>query len=124
VKRLAVRQSLILTVEGTGRIEAKLDPKMGATVPVKGKVERREGLTGDVALTLTGLPPGARADAVTVKAGVSEFTINVVLPPNLPTGEVKGLKLSGTAAPDAKQPNVRVRSREVELTLVVQTAAK
>jgi hypothetical protein len=124
VKRLAVRPSLIVKLDGTGRIEAKLDAKTGATIPVKGQVERREGLIGDVALTLTGLPPGARADAVTVKAGATEFTINVVLPPNLPAGEVKGLKLAGTAAPDAKQPNVRVRSREVELTLVVQTPAK
>jgi hypothetical protein len=124
VKRLAVRQSLILTVEGTGRIEAKLDPKIGATVPVKGKVERREGLAGDVALTLTGLPPGARADAVTVKTGVSEFTINVILPPNVPPGELKGLKLAGTAVADPKQPNVRVRSREVDVILVVQSAAK
>jgi hypothetical protein len=124
VKRLAVRQSLIVTLEGTGRIEAKLDPKTGVTVSVKGKVERREGLAGDVALTLTGLPPGARADAVTVKAGVSEFTFNVVLPPNLPPGEFKGLKLAGTAAPDPKQSNVRVRSREVDVTLVVQTPPK
>jgi hypothetical protein len=124
VKRLAVRQSLILTLEGTGRIEAKLDPKTGATIPVKGKVERREGLTGDVVLTLTGLPPGARADAVTVKAGVNDFTLNVILPANVPPGEVKGLKLAGTAAPDVKQPNVRIRSREVELTLVVQVPAK
>jgi hypothetical protein len=120
VKRLAVRQSLILTVEGTGRIEVKLDPKTGATVPVKGKVERREGLTGDVALTLIGLPPGARADAVTVKAGTSEFTINVVLPPNVLPGEIKGLKLFGTAASDPKQPNVRVSSRVVEVTVVAQ----
>jgi hypothetical protein len=123
-KRFAVRPSLIVTVEGNGRIEAKLDPKAGATVPLKGKVERREGVTGDVTLTLTGLPPGVRADAVTVKAGVSDFAINVVLPPNTLTGEVKRLKLVATAAPDAKQPNTRVRSREVEVTLVVQASAK
>ena len=118
------RPSLVLKLEGAGRIEAKLDPKTGATVPVKGKVERREGLAGDVALTLTGLPPGTRADVVTVKAGVSDFTVNVILPPNLPAGEVKGLKLAGTAAPDARQPNVRVRSREAEVTLVVRVTGK
>jgi hypothetical protein len=123
VKRLPVRQSLILTVEGGGRIAAKLDPKTGATVPLKGKVERREGLSGDVALTLTGLPPGARADAVTVKAGASDFTINVVLPPNAAVGDFNGLRLSGTAT-DPKQPNVRVRSRDVEITLAVTAPAK
>jgi len=124
VKRLAVRPSLIVKVDGTGRIQAKLDPKTGATVPVKGKVERREGLTGDVTLTLTGLPAGARADPVTVKAGVNDFTINVILPLTVPAGEVKGLKLAGTAVADAKQPNVRVKSREVEVTLVVLVTGK
>ncbi len=123
VKRLPVRQSLILTLEAGGRFEAKLDPKMGATVPVKGKVERREGLTGDVTVALTGLPPGARADAVTVKAAATDFTVNVVLTPSVPAGELMGLRLSATAA-GAKQPNVRVRSRDVEITLVVRAPAK
>jgi hypothetical protein len=124
VNRLAVRPSLVVKVDGTGRIEAKLDAKTGVTVPVKGKVERREGLTGDVTLTLTGLPPGARADPVTVKAGVNDFSLSVILPPNVPAGEVKGLKLTGTAVADPKQPNVRVSSRAVEVTLVVQAPAK
>ncbi len=119
VKRLPVKPSLIVKLDGSGRIEAKLDAKKGATIPLKGKVERREGLTSDVTLTLTGLPAGVRADPVTVKAAVNDFTINVILPPNTPVGEVKGLKLAGTAVPDAKQPNVRVKSREVEVTLVV-----
>jgi hypothetical protein len=43
----------------------------------------------------------------------------VTLPPNFPTGEIKGLKLSGNAVADPKQPNVRVRSRELDVTLVV-----
>jgi hypothetical protein len=124
VKRLTVRPSLIVKLEGSGRIEAKLDAKKATTVLVKGKVERREGLTGDVTLTLTGLPPAARADAVTVKAGATDFTINVILPASVPAGEVKGLKLAGTAVADAKQPNGRVRSREVEVMLVVQPATK
>jgi hypothetical protein len=124
VTRLAVRPSLIVKLDGNGRIEAKLDAKTGATVPIKGKVERREGLTGDVTLTLTGLPPGARADAVTVKAGVSDFTMNVILPVGFLAGEYRALKLSGTAVADPKQPNVRVRSRDVELTLVVQVPVK
>lgn len=123
VRRLPVRVPLVVQLEGTGRIEAKRDAKTGTAFKIKGKVERREGLSGDVALSLTGLPSGGRAGAVTVKAGATAFALEVILPPNVPPGEVKGLKLFGTAAPDPKQPNVRVRSREVAVTLVVQVPA-
>jgi len=124
VRRLPVRLPLVVRLDGPGRITAAIDPKKGATVTIKGQVERREGLAGDVALMLSGLPPGIRADAVTVKAGTSAFAVNVILAANQPPGEIHGLKLAGTAAADAKQPNVRVRSRDVEITLVVQASKK
>jgi len=47
----------------------------------------------------------------------------VVLPATLAAGEYKGLKLSASGMPDPKQPNIRVKSREVELALVVKAAA-
>jgi hypothetical protein len=122
VRRLTVRLPLVVKLDGPPRIEATLDPKKETVVKLQGQIERREGLAGDVALALTGLPPGARADAVTVKTGVTAFALNVVLPPTVPPGEIRGLKLSGTGAPDAKQPNVRVRSREVEVTLVLKAS--
>jgi hypothetical protein len=124
VRRLAVRLPVVVHLDGPARIETALDAKKETTVKIAGKVERREGLTGDVALSLTGLPPGTRADAPTVKAGATAFTLNVILPPNLAPGEVSGLKLAGSATPDAKQPGVRVRSREVELTLIVKAAGR
>jgi hypothetical protein len=124
VRRLAVRMPLVVQLEGPGRLETASDPRTGTTFKIKGRVERREGLTGDVAISLTGLPAGGRANPVIVKTGMTEFVLDVVLPPNVPVGEVKGLTLFGTAAPDPKQPNVRVRSRDVELTLVVQPATK
>jgi hypothetical protein len=120
VRRLVVRMPLVVQVEGAPRITAKLDPKTGATVEIKGKVERREGATGDVALTLTGLPPGSRADPVNLKGDQSAFAFKVILPPTFPPGEVRGLKLNGTVASDPKQPAIRVRSRDVELSLIVQ----
>jgi hypothetical protein len=123
VRRMVVRNPLAVQLAGPDRIEAKADAKKPVTVTVKGKVDRRDGLTGDVTLTLTGLPASMRADAVTVKAGTADFTLNVILPPNVMPGETKGLKLAGTAAPDAKQPNIRVRSREVDLTLVISPPA-
>ncbi len=123
VRRMLVRHSVVVRLDGPARIETTLDSKKGATVKVTGQVERREGLTGDVALALTGLPAGTRADAVTVKAGTTAFTLNVTLPLGFPAGEIAGLTLSGTAAPDAKQPNIRVRSRDVQLTLAVRMSA-
>jgi hypothetical protein len=124
VRRLAVRWPLVVKLDGPPRIVATVDPKKGATIKIQGQVERREGLTGDVALTLTGLPAGARPDAMTVKAAATAFALNVVLAANQPPGEIRGLKLFGTAAADPKQPNVRVRSRDVEVTLFVQAAGK
>jgi hypothetical protein len=124
VRRMTVRHQVVVTLDGPNRVETTLDPKTGATVKFQGKIERREGLTGDVALTLTGLPPGASAAAVTVKAADAAFTVNVVLPANTPAGEITGLKLSGTAVADAKQPNIRVRSSDVDLTIVVRQAMK
>lgn len=126
VRRMLVKHQVALTLDGPNRIETTLDAKTGATVKITGKVERREGLTGDVVLTLTGLPPGVAAPTATVKADATEFALNVVLPANTAAGEITGLKLSATAAPDAKQPNVRVRvrSRDLDLTLVVLPPAK
>jgi hypothetical protein len=124
VRRMVVRHQVALRLDGPSRIETLLDPQKGTTVKLQGQIERREGLTGEVVLTLTGLPTGATAAAVTVKAGTTAFALNVVLPPGVPAGEIAGLKLSGTAIPDAKQANVRVRSRDVGLTLVVRLPAK
>jgi hypothetical protein len=123
VRRLPVRMPVVVQLAGAPQVEVELDPQKGATVTIPGKIERREGLTGDVVLGVTGLPAAARADAVTVKADATDFVVNVVLPANVAAGEYKGLKLSATGTPDPKQPNVRVKSREVELALVVKAAA-
>jgi hypothetical protein len=124
VRRMQVIIPIAVKLEGPQRIETPFDAKNGATVKLQGMIERREGLKADVALTLAGLPVGAKAEAVTVKADASAFTLNVTFPPNVPLGEIKGVKLSGSYAPDPKLPNVRVKSREVELTLVLQSAPK
>jgi hypothetical protein len=101
------------------KFEAKLDAKTGATVEVKGTVERLNGATGDVTVTLTGLPAGVPAPGpLTVKAADAAFGFKLTVPPATPAGESK-LKLVATIAPDPKQPNVRVKGREVEATLNV-----
>jgi hypothetical protein len=122
VRRMNVKMPVAVKL-ATPRIDVALDAATGATVVATGKIERREGLTGDVVLSLAGLPPGARADAVTIKADAADFLLNIVLPANLPPGELKGLKLSALGTPDAAQPAVKVKSRDVDLLLVVQPPA-
>jgi hypothetical protein len=126
VRRMTVKLPLVVQLTGPPKVEATIDPKTGATVKLAGKIERREGLKGDVIVALTGLPPGVRADNPnpTVKADKTDFTINIILPPNQAAGEIKGLKLAATGVLDAAQPNIRVKSREVEATLVVRAMPK
>src|SRR5262249_19708536 len=115
---------LVVHLAGPARLEATLSPEAGTTLKLQGHIERREGLTGDVSLVLTGLPKGVRADPVKVKAGETAFTILIVLSPNMPTGEITGLKLFASAGPDPQRPDVRVRSREMDVTLVVRAVRK
>jgi len=121
VRRMPVLLPIALKLDGPTRVETLVDPKKGATVKLQGKIERREGFKGDVALALTGIPPGAKAEAVTVKADANTFAISFTLPP-MPASEIGGVKLSGSYVPDAKQPTVRVRSRELEITLVLKSS--
>ncbi|MFN0054768.1 MAG: hypothetical protein ACKV0T_21560 [Planctomycetales bacterium] len=120
VRRMAVRMPIALELAGAPRVEARLDPQKGGTVVLRGKVLRRDGFAGEVPVSLSGLPAGAKADPMTVPPDADEFIVNLVLPANLPAGEVRGLKLSANVVPDPKQPAVRVKSRDVELILVVQ----
>jgi hypothetical protein len=124
VRRMAVRMPILVKLDGPSRIEVPFDAKKGAALKFQGKIERVAGLKADVVLAFTGLPAGAKADAVTVKADASDFVVNVTFPPNIPAGEIKGVKLSGSFAPDAKTPNIRVRSRDVEVSLVIKADAK
>ena len=121
VRRLPVKHQLVLQLTSPPRIEAKLDKAAGAMVKIEGKIERREGLTGEVVVTLAGLPPGASAPPVTIKADAVDFAVTVAVPANARPGETKGLTLFATAA-DPKQPNIRLRSRDVDLTLNVTPA--
>jgi hypothetical protein len=124
VRRMAVRLPLIVKLEGPTRIEGEQDGKKGTVVKIQGKVERLAGMKTEVALALTGLPAGAKAEAVTLKADATDFVVNVTIPPTVPAGEINGVKLSGSFAPNPKQPAVRIRSRDVEVTLVLKAPGK
>jgi hypothetical protein len=121
VRRLAVRLPVAVSLSGPARIEAKRDPKTGVTFEVIGQLERLERMKGDVAVSLTGFPAGVQVAPVTVKAAETKFTLKGTLPANTAAGELS-LKLAGTLTPDPNQPARKVRSREVDVTLVVPGA--
>jgi hypothetical protein len=124
VRTMPVKLPVAVKLEGAAKIEAKLDAKTGATVEVKGTAERLNAFTGEVVVSLTGLPPGIPVPPpATVKAGDTKFAFKLVLPPTAPPGDAK-LKLSASVVPDPKQPNVRVKSRDVDFALTIQPPAK
>jgi hypothetical protein len=119
VRHLTVRMPVAVKLTSPTRVMVKLDPKMPSSFELKGEVVRAEGFAGEATVTLAGLPPGVQAAPATVKAGAAAFAIKVTLPAATAPGEFKGLKLTATAATNPKQPNVLVKSREIEVTLVV-----
>lgn len=118
VQRLAVRSPLVVKLEGPVRREVKVGAK-SEPLTLSGSIERRDDFKGDVVVALAGLPTGVKGESATVKASETAFTLKIELPPTVTAGELSGLNLSATAAIDPKQPNARVRSQEIGLTLVV-----
>jgi len=124
VQRLPVRIPIAVKLPAPNRVDVKLDPKMATAIEIAGTIERLPGVTGDVQVTLAGQPAGVQAPPITVKDGTNDFRLKVTIPPNTAAGETRGLKLSGSIVPDPKQPNQRVRARDVELTLNIVSAKK
>ncbi|HJZ55963.1 MAG TPA: hypothetical protein VKE74_13420, partial [Gemmataceae bacterium] len=120
VRRLSVRLPVAVKLSGPATIEMPLDPKAPATAEVKGTVERLNGFTGDVTVTVSGLPQGVQTGPVTVKATETAFAVPLRVLPTTTPGTTKGLTLSASVVPDPKQPNVRVKSRDIALTLVIK----
>jgi len=144
IRTLPLRLPLVLKAEGT-----KLHATLGAVVEVRGAVARQHGFTGDIAVSLTGLPPGVAVPAaITLKPGdetlklaitppftrravrftlpgpgTLAFAFKFTLPPTTFPGEVT-LTLSASGVPDAKVPNVRVKARESDVVLNIIAAPK
>jgi len=119
VRRLNVVNPVGLTVNGGPRLETTLDAKTGATVKLTGQIERRAGMAGPVTVALTGQPGGVTAANVVVKPGESAFELTVIFPANFVPAELTGLQVQASGPPDDKTPAVIVRSRPVELSIVV-----
>jgi hypothetical protein len=118
VRRIPVRQPFTVQLVSAS-VTAKRDAKTGLTAEVVGRIERAPGFNGDVTIAITGLPPGARLAPTLVKADATQFTAALTFAPTQPPGDLRGLQLAGSAAPDSKQPNVRVKSPDLPIMVTV-----
>jgi hypothetical protein len=126
VKRLKAVSPVLVALDGPARVEVQLEKKTGATVKWSGKIQRLEGVKGDVALTLEGLPKGVTDPKVTVTADKSEFSVALKLPPTADPGETRGITLFGTLRL-ASNAAALIRSPNVELVynvLPIKEASK
>lgn len=124
VRRLPVRLPVAVKLDGGAAVTATLDAKAATVVELKGEVTRAGDFKGDAVVALAGLPPGVTAPPVTVKTGETRFALKLSLPPTTPPGDVRGLKLSASAAPDPAQAAVRVKSRDSDIVLTLRPGAK
>jgi hypothetical protein len=117
VRKLFVALPLVVKLDDT-RFDAPLDAKTNTVVDVSGVIERQNGFAGDVVVAITGVPPGVPVPGpLTVKGSETDFAFKLTVPPNIAAGETK-LKITASAI-DPKQPNVRVKGRDVEVILNV-----
>lgn len=117
VRKVPVRLPVAIRLQSPARIELKAGEKTPTAIELRGEVVRSENFTGDVTVMLLNPPPATMAPPIVVKAPDTAFVLKATFPANLPATEFKGVVLSASVAPDPKQPNVRVSSRDIELTL-------
>lgn len=119
VKRIPSLNPLVIKLAGPIPLDASLDPKTGAVVKVTGTLERLAGYTGDVTLSVTGLPAGVASANVVVKAADTAFTVEVRIPANFAGTEIPDLKLIATGPPDPQSGNIPVKSIESAVAIKV-----
>ena len=116
VRPLPVFNPLKLSYGGPPKASVKLDPKTGASVKLAGKIERLEGLTGDVTVSVAGLPASVPAPKLVIKADQTDYDLEVKFPPNASPGEWKDVKLFATGKMVPSAP-LEIRSDEVGVTI-------
>ncbi len=100
-------------------VTTTIDPKKGGAIEIKGEIERTDDAKGDVAISVSGLPAGLNAGAITVKAADRAFAVKIAIPPAFKPGEFSSVKLSATSKPFGQ---VQVKSRDLPITLKVRVA--
>jgi len=90
---------LAITLTGKPAVEAKAGK--GDTGELKGTIKRQAGFTGEVTLTLTGLPKGYDSPTVTVQGDQTEFTLPVRFAPAAKPADLKGVAVQATGKSSA-----------------------
>ncbi len=103
-------------------LSAKIDPKAGATVSISGKIERHPGTNQDVTVTLSGLPGGIAVPKAVVKAGQTDFKLDVKFPANFKPAELNSIRVFATGKFLANSP-LPVRSEDKAVSIKLEAAA-
>ena len=117
VAKIPVVNPMALTfpAEVSGTVESK----KGGTLEIKGEIDRTDDAKGEVTVSLSGLPAGLNAPAVTVKAAERTFALKIALPAAFKAGEFPAVKISATGKPYGQ---AQVKTREFPITLKVVAA--
>lgn len=118
VRAVPVVNPLRLVYAGPAKAQAKLDPKTGASFKVAGKIERLEGMAGEVAVSASGLPAGVPVPKIVVKADQTDFELEFKFPATTPAGELVGIKLFATGKMTPQSP-LEVRSVEAPVAVEI-----
>jgi hypothetical protein len=116
VQGLNVINPLAVTFSGPAKTQAMLDAKTGAGIKLAGKIERREGLASDVAVTLVGLPPGIAVPRIVLKPDQTDYELEIKFPPTFAAGEVRDVRIVATGKLDPQAP-LENRSKEVAVAI-------
>lgn len=103
-------------------LAAKIDPKAGVTVSISGKIERHPGTNQDVTVTLAGLPGGVAVPKAVVKAGQSDFKLDVKFPASFKPAEINTIRVFATGKFLANSP-LPVRSEDKAVSIKIEAAA-
>ncbi len=85
-----------------------------------GKIERREGLASEVAVTLVGLPPGIAVPRIALKPDQTEYELEIKFPPNFAPGVLGDVRIVATGKLDPQGP---LENRSNELPLAIELLA-
>lgn len=121
VRRFKPLNPLVLKL-AEANLVTQLDAKSGATVKIKGTIERLAGFNGDITVSIVGQPGGVVVPKVVVKPDTSQFELELKFPANFKPAEVKTIKVFATGPANKAKANVVVRT-EVPISINVQAPA-
>lgn len=121
VRRLQTLNPIVLQSTTADKIVATIDAKAGATVSISGKVSRLGGMRQSVTVSLVGLPTGIAVPKSTVKAGQTDYKLDVKFPATFKPAELTGIRVFATGIMRGPIP---IRSKELPVTIQLTAPPK